>query len=114
IAVGLATVRVLQGRSLAGAATKTESFDQDPRWDHSNNRPADRGDKPVTIRQDFGFSATSRAGGERSGEIGGFVHAAAEPAWYGKVIADKSLNDALVASGTFSIADGGTNLLLGF
>lgn len=97
----------------AEPATKTESFDRDPSWDHVNNRVADRHTQPVTIRQDFGFSNTARAGGEM-GEIGGFVQAAAEPAWYGKVIADRTLEQRLSASGTFSVADGGTNLLLGF
>ena len=47
------------------AGMKTETFDRDPSWDHANNRPADRGDQPVTIRQDFGFSpGTSHAGGK--------------------------------------------------
>ena len=32
-------------------ATKTETFDRDPGWDGGNNRPADRRDEPVTVRQ---------------------------------------------------------------
>jgi hypothetical protein len=92
---------------------KTESFDRDPGWDHANNRPADRGDQPVEVRQDFGFSTTSHAGG-KPGEVGGFVFAAAEPAWYGKVIEPRSLDTPLAASGMLAVADGGTNLLLGF
>jgi hypothetical protein len=92
---------------------KTESFDRDPGWDHANNRPADRGDQPVEVRQDFGYSPTGRAGGE-PGEMGGFVFAAAEPAWYAKEIGPKSLDAPLSASGTLAVGDGGTNLLLGF
>lgn len=92
---------------------KTESFDRDPGWDHRNNRPAERGDKPVTVRQDFGFSPTAHAGG-KAGEVGGFISAAAEPAWYGKVIADAALERPLSASGTLAVADGSTHLLLGF
>ena len=95
-------------------ATKTETFDRDPGWDRSNNRPADRGDQPVTVRQDFGFSPTNHAGGKAPGEMGGFVHAAAEPAWYGKVIPEVSFDRPLTASGTLAVADGATNLLLGF
>jgi hypothetical protein len=98
---------------VAAPVTKTESFDRDPGWDGVNNRPADRGDRPVEVRQDFGFSATSHAGG-RPGEIGGHVHAAAEPAWYARVIPQASLEQPLIASGTLAVADGGTNLLLGF
>ena len=71
--------------SVAAPVTRTESFDRDPGWDGANNRPADRGDQPVEVRQDFGYTGTSHAGGA-PGEIGGHVHAAAEPAWYAKVI----------------------------
>jgi hypothetical protein len=92
---------------------KSESFDRDPNWDHSNNRPADRRDEPVVIRQDFGFSPTSHAGGKK-GEIGGFVQAAAEPAYYGMVLPDSAFDQPLRASGTLALADGGTHLLLGF
>ena len=99
--------------ALAEPATKSESFDRDPGWDRSNNRPADRNDRPVSVRQDFGFSSTSRAGG-KVGEIGGFVQAAAEPAWYAKIVADRTLRQPLSASGSIAVADGGTNLLLGF
>lgn len=97
----------------AEPATKTESFDRDPNWDRSNNRPADRDDQPVRIRQDLGYSSTAHAGGAR-GEMGGLVHAAAEPAWYAKVIPETTFDQPLAASGTFAVADGGTNLLLGF
>jgi hypothetical protein len=96
-----------------GPVMKTETFDRDPNWDHSNNRAAERGDKPVTIRQGFGYSQTANAGG-KAGEAGGFLQAAAEPAYYGKVIEKKTLDQPFSASGTMAVADGGTNLLLGF
>ena len=97
----------------APGGMKTETFDRDPGWDRSNNRPADRKDEPVEVRQDFGFSDTSHAGGKR-GEAGGRVQAAAEAAFYGKVSAEKDLRGPLSASGTLAVADGGTHLLLGF
>ena len=106
----VAAIAILPGLG----ATKTETFDRDPGWDHSNNRPADLADQPVSVRQDFGFSPTRHAGGKSPGEIGGLVQAAAEPAWYAKVIPDATLDQPLTASGTLAVADGGTNLLLGF
>ena len=104
---------VTTARATDDASTKTEPFDRDPQWDRSNNRPADRNDQPVTVRQSFGFSRTAYAGG-RAGEMGGRVHAAAEPAWYAKVIAEQTLDRPLSASGTLAVADGATHLLLGF
>src|SRR5829696_6751326 len=97
----------------AGPLTKTETFDRDPGWDRSNNRPADRKDQPVEVKQDFGFTRTAHAGG-KPGEIGGRIQAAAEPAYYGKVIRDSTLEGKLTASGTLAVADGGTHLLIGF
>ena len=104
----------LAGTSAAQPATKTETFDRDPGWECVNNRPAERKDEPVTVRQDFGFSPTSHAGGAAPGEIGGFVQAAAEPAFYGRIIPDATLEQPLSASGTLAVADGGTHLLIGF
>ena len=100
------------------AAEKTETFDRDPGWHAHNNRPTTG---PVTIKQDFGFSAnTSRAGGAKAGEIGGWISQAAEPAYYAKAIDARSFDDPLEASGTFVVMPGGTfddtaaHLLLGF
>lgn len=104
---------VMAQRRVGGVRMKSETFDRDPQWDGHNNRPSDRNDQPVQVRQDFGFSGTSHAGGDR-GEIGGFIQAAGEPAFYGKVIEPKTLKDPIRASGTFTIADGDTQLLLGF
>ena len=117
-ALGVAATLSAMLTGAGGAAperpeTKTETFDRDPGWDHANNRPADRRDQPVTIRQDFGFSNSAHAGG-KAGEIGGFVQAAAEPAFYGMVLHDRTLDQPLSASGTLAVADGGTHLLIGF
>lgn len=96
----------------AQEATRIETFDKDPAWHGVNNRSA-RQQTPVTIRQDFGYARSNRAGGAR-GEIGGHITPAGEAAYYGKVLAPKSLRDTLTAAGTFSAPDGGFNLLLGF
>ncbi len=92
--------------------TKTELFDSDPHWQGVNNRSA-REEKPVSIRQDFGYRKSQKAGG-KPGEIGGFVTPAGEPAYYAKVISSKTLDDSLSASGSLCCPDGGFNLLLGF
>src|SRR5215213_5652194 len=117
-ALGIAgtVLAMLLGAEPEGPGTakmKTETFDRDPGWDRANNRPADRRDQPVTIRQDFGFSPTAHAGG-KAGEIGGFVQAAAEPAFYALALPDHTFEQPLSASGTLAVADGGTHLLLGF
>ena len=80
---------------------KTEHFDRDPKWDALNNRAA----KPVTIRQDFGYSA---------GQIGGTITIAGEPAYYAKAITPKSLNDELTASGTLISGRDNGMALIGF
>jgi len=94
----------------ATALEKTESFDHDPNWDGHNNRPTAA---PATVRQDFGFSSTSHAGG-KSGELGGFITPAGEPAYYAKVIPTATFDDKLSASGKVACPDGQFNMLLGF
>jgi hypothetical protein len=90
---------------------KAETFGTDPGWDGRNNRATDPG--PRTIVQNFGFSATTNAGGA-AGEIGGFITPAGEPAFYGKVIAPASFNDTLTASGVVNVPQGGGHTLIGF
>ena len=107
------TASIVAGPAAAAPATKTETFDRDPGWDGRNNRSAENGQPPRAVRQDFGFGDTAHAGGKR-GEVGGLVQAAAEPAWYGKVIPEHTFDQPLHASGTLAVADGGTHLLLGF
>ncbi|MBI84427.1 MAG: hypothetical protein CMJ81_14630 [Planctomycetaceae bacterium] len=82
--------------------TQTETFDRDPQWDGHNNRQTPH--DPPTVTRDFGYSRTKHTG-NHAGEIGGRVSASLRPAWYGKVIDQKSLDDALSASGTLCVLD---------
>ncbi len=97
--------------SVAIADEKTEHFDKDPGWDRHNNRAATP--QKRTVKQDFGFSKTAHAGG-KPGEIGGFITAAAEPAYYARRLDQKSLNDPLSASGKLICAGRKFHVLLGF
>ncbi len=93
---------------------RTERFDRDPGWDGRNNRSETPG--PRTVRQDFGWSATSNAGGE-AGEVGGWVSPDAAPAFYAKVLPPAGFDDPLSASGVLVVgADGRPdgNTLVGF
>ncbi|WP_428937935.1 hypothetical protein [Fontivita pretiosa] len=94
----------------AAARTKTETFDRDPKWDGHNNRPTV---EPRTVRQDFGYSRTSHAGG-KPGEIGGFISPAGEPAYYALPIPTATFDTKLSASGTFACPDGQYHILVGF
>lgn len=89
---------------------KRESFDRDPGWDGHNHRP--RGE-PRELRQDFGYSATSHAGGGK-GEVGGFITPAGEPAYYGQPIPPLTLKQPFSASGRLAVDEGAGNSLLGF
>jgi hypothetical protein len=91
---------------------KTETFDADPGWDGRNNRAFDP--SPRQITQNFGFSTSTTNAGGPAGEIGGFITPAGEPAFYGKVIAPASFNDALSASGILNVPQGGGHTLIGF
>jgi hypothetical protein len=106
--------RVAGQSASQGLKLKTEAFDRDPDWVGVNNRIA-RSQKPRTIRQDFGFSPSTRnAGGKSPGEIGGFVTPSGEAASYGKPIPVVTFQQPISASGILSVSEGGTNLLLGF
>ena len=91
---------------------KTETFDVDPAWDAHNNRATDPG--PRQIVQNFGFSSGTTNAGAAAGEIGGFITPAGEPAFYGKIIANRSFNDPLSASGILNVPQGGGHALIGF
>jgi hypothetical protein len=91
---------------------KTETFDADPGWDGHNNRATDP--QPRQIVQNFGFDGFTRNAGGRTGEIGGFITPAGEPAYYGKVIPETSLNNTLSASGLLNVPQGGGHTLIGF
>ena len=80
------------------AGERTQHFDADPGWDGHNNRALEP--RPRTVRQDFGYSATTRhAGGAAAGEIGGFITPAAEPAYYARKLEPKSFEGSFSASG---------------
>jgi hypothetical protein len=85
ILVALAATLILaNGAEPAQPGMKTESFDHDPGWEAYNNRVVPK--KPKTVVQDFGYSQTHYAG-KASGEIGGQVWRASEPAYYADKIA---------------------------
>jgi hypothetical protein len=100
--------------SVAGAqAVKTQAFEADPGWEGYNNHIAP--ESPKTVRQDFGYSATTFAGKDK-GEVGGTVWRDSKPAWYAMQIAPQTLGDRLSASGTLAITDtqGSSGIFLGW
>src|SRR5947208_3534513 len=99
-------------RTISIAAERTENFDKDPAWDGHNNRSTTP--EPRTIRQDFGYSATTHCGGRVAGEIGGFIMPAGEAAYYAKEIPIRTFEDSLTASGKLVCEKGQFHLLLGF
>lgn len=90
---------------LARAGDRSESFDRDPGWEGLNNRSEHFA--PRTIHQDFGYDPAR-------GAIGGTITPAAEPAFYAKVIPDRTFDDRLTASGTLRCEPGGGHFLVGF
>src|SRR4029453_10424659 len=68
---------------------------------------------PRMIRQDFGYSRTSHAGG-KAGEIGGFITPAAAPAFYAKKLPTKPLNGRLSPSGAIACPGNAFHALVGF
>lgn len=107
----IACLLIVLGAGSVTAAERTEHFDKDPGWHGHNNRSTSP--DPRTIRQDFGYSGTTHAGGI-SGEIGGFITPAAEPADYAKEIPNRTFNDSLSASGKLVCVGRGFHVLLGF
>lgn len=95
----------------AWAEERTEHFDKDPGWESRNSRA--EVPHPREIKQDFGYSATSHAGG-KAGEVGGWISPAAEPAYYATKIDPADFNSPLAASGTFTAGNGPFHVLLGF
>jgi hypothetical protein len=94
------------------ADERTESFDKDPGWDGRNHRSKAFSRK--TVRQDFGYSRTHHARGKKAGEIGGFIHPAAEPAYYARRIPTRTLEQKLTAAGTIRCTGRQFHVLLGF
>lgn len=108
----LAVLGCLAGMaSFSTAEERTQHFDRDPGWESHNNRSSTP--PPRQVRQDFGFSNTSHAGGQ-PGELGGFITPAAEPAFYAKPLPIKTFDDELTASGTLACTGRKFHALIGF
>ena len=110
-AIGICCLASCLAALLSSAEDRGERFDRDPGWDGHNNHAASP--EPRVIKQDFGYSRTAHAGGT-TGEIGGFLCPAAEPAYYAKVIPAATLDDELTASGTLAMEGSPTHALVGF
>jgi hypothetical protein len=99
---------------VADQGLRRQDFSSDPKWEGFRNRllPAE----PRMTRQDFGHRNSNHAGGKESGEIGGRVQRSLTPAYYAKVIAEKTLNDTLTMSGRFCVREdeSNTGTLLGW
>jgi len=108
--VGLVLFVALRGAPLA-AEERTERFDRDPGWDAHNNRAAVP--KPRTVKQDFGHSDTAHAGGG-TGEVGGFITPAAEPAYYALRLPAQTFKSRLSASGTLACTGRRFHALIAF
>ena len=91
-----------------------ESFDSDPGWDGHRNRL--RPERSPVTRQDFGWSATDHAGGER-GELGGWMQRSLTPARYFlRLPRTYTFEDRLEASGRVAVThdDGSSGVLIGW
>jgi hypothetical protein len=114
IAALLIALGCLAGTAIAqDTRLKSESFDKDPGWEGFNNRVVPQ--KPLIVRQDFGYSPT-RFAGDGTGEIGGTIQRSATPATYAAKIEPKTLDDSIAASGTFAItaSQPGAGVFFGF
>src|SRR4051812_7855732 len=99
---------------LHAQALKTEHFDLDPGWEAHRNHVSPQ--KPVLVKQDFGFSTTNNAG-QAAGEMGGRIQRSTTPATYAAPITPAlSLDQKFSASGSFAITQcqPGAGLFFGF
>ena len=93
---------------------RSEAFDRDPGWEGRNNRIVPK--NALTVKQDFGYSATNIAG-QTAGEIGGTIQRSTTPASYAaKLSPAMTLNDKLTASGSFAVTGSspGAGVFFGF
>ncbi len=90
-----------------------EDFTSDPHWESYRSRLLPD-PLPIT-RQDFGWRDTVHADGTR-GAIGGWIQRSLTPASFAKVIAIRTLNDRLSASGKFAVTrdEGSSGTLFGW
>jgi hypothetical protein len=85
---------------------RSQDFSKDPNWDAAGNRatyqPAD-----AVGAQNFGYTPTRLAGGEKPGELGGTFWRTEQPVgWYADKVGPLSLADKLVARGKISFVAG--------
>src|ERR1043166_8051607 len=94
---------------LAHGAESFEDFVSAPPWEGFRNRLLPN-PLPIT-RQDFGLV---RLDGRPA--VGGWVQRSLTPAWIGKVISTRTLNDKLSASGKFAVTydAGNSGVLFGW
>src|SRR5512141_2901793 len=95
--VGLLGLTLLSSPAIAraaepGTALKSEHFNRDPGWEGFHNRLKPDPKDVHAVVQDFGYSQTTFAGGQK-GELGGQVWRSATPAFYAAKIPVKTLND---------------------
>jgi hypothetical protein len=105
---------LISATAAQASGQRSEDFTADPGWEGYRNRLLP--EKLPLARQDFGHCTTDRAGGKQ-GEIGGRIQrSVVAPAYYAKVIAAKTLDDKLTASGRFAVtrAEGGSGMLFGW
>jgi hypothetical protein len=85
---------------------QSEDFSKDPNWDGAGNR-ATYLTSEVPGAQDFGFSNTQFAGGQRPGELGGrFWRTEGPVASYGDSVGPLTLSDKLAAHGKVAFVAG--------
>ena len=83
-----------------------EDFSLDPNWDGGGNR-ATYQTTNVVGAQNFGFSNTHFAGGQKAGELGGVFWRTEGPvAWYADIVGPLGLDDKLVARGKVAFVAG--------
>src|SRR5262245_26620371 len=87
----------------AMAAEPVHTFETDPGWEKFGET-ALGAPNPRTIKQDFGWRPTNKAGGAAPGEIGGIMSRSSfTRSTYWKEIPTKTLEDKLSISGRFAV-----------
>lgn len=105
---------LLVGTALSGAQAageRVQRFDRDPGWEGHNNRSTAQ--EPRQVKQAFGYSATTHAGGNK-GEVGGTITPDGEAAYYARPIPPRTFEQPLEASGKLNGQAGGFHALFGF
>ena len=96
------TILVFLGPLSAGLVQA--QFGEPSGWESFRNRLRPENVSPIT--QNFGWSATRRAGGEASGEIGGRIQRALKRCRYAMHLAETlTLDKAISAQGTLAVTD---------